>query len=506
MPDAFSLSSALSAAAKEKNLLFGRKLHAQSLQLGLNSSCPVSNALVNIYGKCHCPFLSLKVFREMKSPNEVSLCSLISSFVSSGLLHEARCLLKQMHGSSAMWNALIGGYADKGEVGAAISLFLEMRHSDQRGDLYTFSLIISLSSEMDGSLGFSLHGLVIKFGWISAVEVGNSMITFYSKIAFFSDAFKMFDELPTRTLVSWNAAMEAKMSSSAVGEAFFLFFAAPERNSISYTTIISGASRNGKPVEALELFLEMILNGFPMDELSLSPVLQSCSSLSLLQHGMMMHCAIIIRGFHKDMFVTNGLINMYAKCGDMGSSIKVFLSLRFKDLVSWNTLILGMSLHGMVGDAMAMYREMEKTMNPDRFTVSGMLMGCSHGGMVEDGMNLVREIGDDGYVMEMMDMVGRAGMDEMVGKLGDGMAAREDAAAEMVAAANEWCRRERWEKAEELRRAMVGRGMKKEMGCSWVEVRGKMEVFGSGILDGMVEKEKGKVLTMIKNVDIEMRS
>ncbi len=41
------------------------------------------------------------------------------------------------------------------------------------------------------------------------------------------------------------------------------------------------------------------------------------------------------------MFVTNSLVDMYAKCGSIEDALKVFNKMPFHDVVSWNAMILG---------------------------------------------------------------------------------------------------------------------------------------------------------------------
>lgn len=542
-PDAFSLTAALNAAASARDLRRGEQLHALAVALALPAASPVSNALIDMYGKCSLPSSARLVFAQMGEPNEVSWCSLLSAYASSGWLQQARHLFDEMPSRNASaWNALMGGYTHHGEVESAASLFTEMAAHGVRGDIWTFSGLTAACAELeDPWLGFSLHGLVVKSGWSSAVEIGNSIISFYARLNLAVDAQKVFDALPTKTQVSWNAAMDAHMRAGGVAAALRLFWAAPARNAISWTAVIGGMARNGRSEQALRFFAAMVGCGLPPDELTFTPVLQACAELALLQHGRAAHGGLLCRGFHGDVFIANGLINMYAKCGDVDSSIRAFLGAACRDLVSWNTLLLGLSLHGRAAEAVAAYEEMaEEELAPDGYTFAGLLMGCSHAGLVEQGSALFAALGvlaGEDHAACVVDMLGRAGRlaeaAELVarwpaaplrealrgacGRLGAERAAvaeellrshpmDEEEAAAYVALSNVCCSGGLWEAAAEVRKAMAARGVRKPPGRSWVEARGKVEAFFAGGLEGLLLPEMEAVLATLRSLESEMRN
>ncbi|XP_078445383.1 pentatricopeptide repeat-containing protein At2g36980, mitochondrial-like [Wolffia australiana] len=470
--DAFSLSAALSAASSAAAPCAGAALHAVAVSLGL---VPASRPVVAA---------ARKLFDEMPVRSPVA------------------------------WNTLLKGYADWGESELAVSLFVEMAGDGFVGDGHTFSVLGSVASETgDRRLGLSVHGKVIKLGWAAAVEVGNSLISVYAKLGLPGDAQKVFDHLPERTQISWNAVMDAHSRSGHVGAAMRLFVAAPERNAVSFTTVIAAMARQGQPGQALELFSAMISAGIAPDELAFAPALSACSALALLNPGTAAHAVILRRGFDTDLLLSNGIIYMYAKCGDLRASMMAFRGAQFRDLVSWNSLILGMAVHGKAGEAMAVLAGMEKTARQtDGFTVCGVLVGCSHGGMVEQGMSLFAELVDgdgDEVVSCAVDVLSRAGMLREAAELGvicgDSDEDEEAVAAGMVALSNERCMEGNWGGAEDVRRAMAARGTRKEVGGSWVEMGGVVEVFGSGVFGGLLEGEVEMVREVVGCLHLEMR-
>ncbi|KAM0052084.1 putative tetratricopeptide-like helical domain superfamily [Helianthus debilis subsp. tardiflorus] len=104
-----------------------------------------------------------------------------------------------------------------------------------------------------------------------------------------------------------------------------------------------------------------------LDNFSLGTVLHACSVMATLGHGKMIHSLAIVHGFHCYAYVGNGLVNMYAKCGDIDGSKQSFNDIMEKDLVSWNTMLIAYGLHGWGGKALKIYEEMLASgLKPDK--------------------------------------------------------------------------------------------------------------------------------------------
>ncbi|KAG0502852.1 hypothetical protein HPP92_002924 [Vanilla planifolia] len=196
-----------------------------------------------------------------------------------------------------------------------------------------------------------------------------------------------------------------------------LFWEAPEINIVSWTTMIAGFARNAHGKEALLYFVNMLRNLQIPDDITFGAVLLACATLTVLRNGLMVHGCLVCHGFESFVYVANGLVNMYAKCGDIKSSCKVFDEIIAKDLVSWNAVIFGLAVHGWAQKALKVFEDMiSDRVQPDKLTFLGLLMACCHSGLVEQGMgflssmNSVHQISPDAdHVTCVIDMLGRAG-------------------------------------------------------------------------------------------------
>ncbi|KAK9293240.1 hypothetical protein L1049_021231 [Liquidambar formosana] len=139
------------------------------------------------------------------------------------------------------------------------------------------------------------------------------------------------------------------------------------------------------------------------------------TSLSL---GQQIHSLIIKRSFGLNLFVSNGLINMYSKCGNLEDSIKVFTQMPQRNSISWNSSIAAFARHGDGSRALQLYEEMRiGGVEPTDVTFLSLLHACSHVGLVEKGMELLESMAKVHGISPRMehyasvvDMLGRAGL------------------------------------------------------------------------------------------------
>ncbi|KAL5163525.1 Pentatricopeptide repeat-containing protein, mitochondrial [Glycine soja] len=526
-PDNFSFSAVLNACAcaGASYVRFGATLHALIVVSGYLSSLPVANSLIDMYGKCLLPDDARKVFDEMSDSNEVTWCSLMFAYANSCRLGVALELFRSMPERVVIaWNIMIVGHARRGEVEACLHLFKEMCGSLCQPDQWTFSALINACAvSMEMLYGCMVHGFVIKSGWSSAMEVKNSMLSFYAKLECQDDAMKVFNSFGCFNQVSWNAIIDAHMKLGDTQKAFLAFQKAPERNIVSWTSMIAGYTRNGNGELALSMFLDLTRNSVHLDDLVAGAVLHACASLAILVHGRMVHGCIIRHGLDKYLYVGNSLVNMYAKCGDIKGSRLAFHDILDKDLISWNSMLFAFGLHGRANEAICLYREMVASgVKPDEVTFTGLLMTCSHLGLISEGFAFFQSMclefglshGMD-HVACMVDMLGRGGYVAEArslaekysktsitrtnscevllgacyahGDLGTGSSVGEylknlepEKEVGYVLLSNLYCASGKWREAEMVRKAMLDQGVKKVPGSSWIEIRNEVTSFVSG--------------------------
>ncbi|KAJ9154434.1 hypothetical protein P3X46_027767 [Hevea brasiliensis] len=524
-PDHFTFTAILSACAGSGSLLNGTKMHALVIVSGYQSSLAVNNSLIDMYGKCLNAFSAGEVFQELDDINEVTWCSLLFAYTNSGQFNAAREVFNLMPTKvDIAWNTMIAGLSRYGEIEFCLDLFKKMRQSLCEPDQWTYSALVSACTESSEFLcGCMLHSVIIKNGWSSAVEAKNSILSFYAKLGSLNDAMKVFELTGILTQVSWNAIIDAHMKGGNIHEAFLMFQRLLEKNIVSWTSMITGYAKNGYGEEALSFFAGMVSNHLLPDDFTFGAVLHACSNLAVLGNGRMIHGSAFRRGFNNYVYVGNGLVNMYAKCGDLDGSILAFDDIYEKDLVSFNAMLFAFGLHGKANQALQLYEDMMASgKKPDKMTFIGLLVTCSHSGLIEDGRELFESMRsvhglsyEADHVACMVDMLGRGGYlaeaKELANKysktgyieansceallgacfahsevemgtcFGEALKVLEpDKEMSYVLQSNLYCARGQWKEAAMVRKAMVDEGLKKMPGCSWIEVGNKVTSFVAG--------------------------
>ncbi|XP_024968404.1 pentatricopeptide repeat-containing protein At4g14850-like [Cynara cardunculus var. scolymus] len=191
-----------------------------------------------------------------------------------------------------------------------------------------------------------------------------------------------------------------------IGYAYKLFDAMPQRNLVSWTAMISGFSQNLEFLKAITTFCRMWIWGESPNEFAFSSVIQACSSLKSVQIGKQIHCLALKTGFSYELFVGSNLADMYSKCGLMIEACMVFEEMPSKDEVSWNSMIDGYAKNGYNEEALVAFRKMQiEDVKIDQHLLCSALCACGaykaynvgrclHSFVIKLGFNLHVSVGN----------------------------------------------------------------------------------------------------------------
>ncbi|KAL5977130.1 hypothetical protein ACLOJK_021472 [Asimina triloba] len=124
-----------------------------------------------------------------------------------------------------------------------------------------------------------------------------------------------------------------------------------------------------------------------------STLLQLCLQLRSLEDGRQVHAHTKASGFVPGLFISNRLVDMYAKCGSLADARRVFEGMADRDVCSWNTLIGGYSKEGRLEDARGMFDEMPEK---DGFSWSTMISGYVRQDQHKEALMLYRKMQEHG--------------------------------------------------------------------------------------------------------------
>eukprot|EP00253_Pinus_taeda_P001245 PITA_01245 len=346
---------------------------------------------------------ALKLFREIPGRNTVSLSAMISVYLQNGCTVEAlkifqqmqmegtvpesktlACVLSAHHVFDKMHQRdVVSGYAQNGQGEEALRLFQEMQPSCVKPNSKTFATLLSACANLAAlEHGMEIHEKIIISGLQFDLLATSALIDMYAKCSRLTWACHLFERMQQRD-----------------------------------TAIIAGHAQNVLAFEALKIFQEMQLAGVKPNAKTFAGVLPTYANLAALDQGKEIHQAIIKRGLHSNVFVPNGLIDMYAKCGSIGKAHDLFDSLPQRNVVSWTTMIAGYAMHSYGKEALKLFEEMKHSgMAPSHITLLCVLSACRHAGLVDEGrryFSCMNECYNIKPSLEhyncMVDLLGRAG-------------------------------------------------------------------------------------------------
>ncbi|KAI3863304.1 hypothetical protein MKW92_019786 [Papaver armeniacum] len=381
-------------------------------------------------------------------------------------------------------------------------------------DKHTFPFVLKACAFLAALCeGQQIHGHVLKTGFGSDKYVNNSLIHFYVSCGCLDLSVKVFEEMPERNLVSWNAMIDAFVQS-------------------------------GEFVAALRKFVEMQVL-FEPDGFTIQSLVTACGGLGTLSLGMWVH-AYMLRNcdsiVQNDVLMNNSLVDMYCKCGSVEMARQVFDGMDKRDVTSWNSMILGFAMHGEIENALEAFDSMceMKNIMPNSITFIGVLSACNHGGMVCEGKNyfdlmvevykieprlehygcMVDLLARNGLINEALDLVSsmpikpdvviwRSLLDacckrnadiELSEKVAKQVLASEEGASSgvYVLLSKIYASANRWEEVGLVRNLMSEKGIVKEPGCSSIELEGEFHRFISGDTSHPHTKEIYKTLNVIE--------
>ncbi|KAF6159726.1 hypothetical protein GIB67_029984 [Kingdonia uniflora] len=458
-PDQFTLASVLKAcSAISEGFHIGKQIHVHALKMGSGEDDLVSTALIDVYGK-------------------------------SGRMKEAELLFSRSDGFDLVsWNAMMAGYVTNQDGHKALNLFSTIQKSGEKSNQFTLTTALNTCSCLVAfQQGKQIHGYIIRLGFESDQCVSSGILDMYVKCGDVSGASLAFDSIREPDIVTW-------------------------------TTMISGCVENGEEDRFLGFYHRMMCLGVSPDEYSFATFIKACSCLTALEQGRQIHANAIKLECTSDQFVGTLFVDMYAKCGSIQVSYKLFKRMNVRNIASWNAMVVGLAQHGNGEEALNFFKQMRcQDIKPDSITFIGVLSACSHSGLVSEAYGYFHSM-HSMYGIEpkiehyscLVDVLGRTGHVHQAKKLIESMPFEPSASmyrallggcklhgdaetgeyvatrllvlelfdsAAYVLLSNIYASANQWGKVNETRKMMKSRSIKKDPGYSWIDVKSKDHLF-----------------------------
>uniref|UniRef100_A0A6N2N7Z6 Pentacotripeptide-repeat region of PRORP domain-containing protein n=1 Tax=Salix viminalis TaxID=40686 RepID=A0A6N2N7Z6_SALVM len=225
---------------------------------------------------------------------------------------------------------------------------------------------------------YQLHALIltttISTSYAQCPYLNNNILSMYARCGSLFNAKKLFDKMPQRNIISYNA-------------------------------LISAFSRDfNHGFLSLKLFALCGHQDLRPNGSTFSSSLQACCFLEDWFMGSVIHGQAVKHG-------VTSLLGMYSNCGDLESANKVFGCVVEKDVVLWNSMIFGnlknegvrgrpicllqnalLDMYCSCGDTKTGFNVFNKIENPDLVSWNSMISGYAENGEGVDAMNLFLQL------------------------------------------------------------------------------------------------------------------
>ncbi|XWS68582.1 hypothetical protein CRYUN_Cryun04dG0102700 [Craigia yunnanensis] len=312
-------------------------------------------------------------------------------------------------------------YVNQGRHVDALSLFHRMQTSPSLTlDPFVYPLVLkSCGAIHRPQLGLSIHAYATKSSLFSNPFIACALVDMYGKCFSISSARKLFDEIPQRNVVSWNSMISIYTLSGRLDAALDLFQSMDVGpNESTFNAIIAGLSElEGGPFKAIGFYRRMkklVLRPNLITLLALLPACVGVASLSLIKE---IHGYAFRSNIEPHPQLRSGLVEAYGRCGSLVNARNVFQCMEERDVVAWSSLISAYALHGEARAALEVFQQMELAkVWPDDITFLGVLKACSHAGLADEALDYFDRMHKD-YKVEasadhyscLVDALSRAG-------------------------------------------------------------------------------------------------
>ncbi|KAI5657720.1 hypothetical protein M9H77_26513 [Catharanthus roseus] len=347
----------------------------------------------------------------------------------------------------------------------------------------------------------------------------NQMIKGYAQCGQVDYSEKLFREMPKKSLVSFNTMIHAYSRIGEIDKALEFFEAVKgEGSAVTWNSIISGFIENDQHEMAIRLYIDMRRLSITYSRSTFSALFRACSCLGSLQQGLQIHGQSAKTPFESNVYVATALIDMYSKCGRIADAQASFGCISNPNVAAWTALIYGYAYHGLGSKAIVLFERMlEQGVKPNAATFVAILSACTGAGLINEGMQFFLLMKDRYGISPSLEhftcvvsLLGRSGHLRVAEDLINEMPFQADDVLLITMLNACWCWKDldvgkrvaeklfaldpkpipacvimsnlyaklgRWAEKMTMRKMLNKLEVKKDPGCSWIELNNRVHIF-----------------------------
>ncbi|KAM7262327.1 hypothetical protein ACFE04_021404 [Oxalis oulophora] len=305
----YTFASVFISCGNVDEIRTGELIHGLSIKSGFESAVNSQTSLLTMYSRFRNVDGSLRIFKDIANPNQVT------------------------------WTALIVGLAQNGKEEVALTKFRQMIRDSVIPNSFTLSGVLRACSSLAMlEEGNQVHTIIIKFGLNTDRYSGAALIDLYGKCGSTEMARLVFESLS-------------------------------EIDVISINTMIYCYAQNGFGHEAIELFNRIKSLGLYPNDVTFLSVLLACNNAGLVEEGCKYFSSI---KDHHNIELTNEhyacMVDLLGRCGRLEEAEDILKQVKYPDIVLWRTLLSSCRKHGNVDMAERILTKVQELTSCDEGT------------------------------------------------------------------------------------------------------------------------------------------
>ncbi|CAM8893914.1 unnamed protein product [Rhodiola kirilowii] len=309
-------------------------------------------------------------------------------------------LVLKNYGTPLFKDSQIINLSRAGSLSEALIILNATHHTEIGVKPLVYASLIQTSTKVQSFIhGLQFHAHAVKSGLETDRFVGNSLLALYFKLGCdFFETRKFFDGLICRDVISW-------------------------------TSMMTGYIRVGKPLEAIHVFMEMLGFDIEPNAFTLSGVIKACAEVEAPRLGKCFHGVVVKYGFGSNVVILSALIDMYGRSDAYLDARKMFDEIPEPDAICWTCVISAFTRNDMYDQALCMFYAMQRDYRlcPETFTFGPVLTACGNSGRLKQGKQVHAKAITSGIcenvVVEssLVDMYGKCGLVDKSRQIFDNM-------------------------------------------------------------------------------------